>query len=265
MKEKKIIVIFGISSGIGKYLFEEPSINKKYELIGFSSKKRKVRDNIFFYQYKKTKILKNVFSDLAKKKRKVHIIICNGTNGEVGRFENINFKKFLSTFDINFFSSAEIIFNYLNFYKKKKKFILVFSGGGAFGNFPRFDSYACSKTALVRLVENLAAEYKKELQINAIAPGFNYTKIQEDLLKNNTKKNIGENYYNFIKRNKYKNNFEKITNFLKKIISDKLFNINGKTISINFDEWEKAKFRKNINIINKNDFMCLRRINQKPY
>ena len=69
----------------------------------------------------------------------------------------------------------------------------MFSGGGAFNPFPRFDSYATSKCALVRLVENLSEEYKNDLQINAIAPGFNYTNIHKKLFKQNKKNRLERN------------------------------------------------------------------------
>jgi len=263
---KKIIVIFGISSGIGNHLFKNFSSYKNLEIIGFTSKREMVQKNVFFYQYGKVKVLKKIFNGLFKQKKKIHLIICNGTNGEVGRLEKIDLKNFISTFNINFFSIVEILHNYLKIFKKQKKFVLLFSGGGAFSNFPKFDSYACSKTALVRLVENLSAEYKSELQINAIAPGFNFTRIQKDLLKNNSSKDIGSSYYKFVKKNKNKkNNFNKIESFIYKTIFDRAYKLSGKTVSINFDKWDEVKFYKKINIINKSDYMCLRRINKKPF
>ena len=267
MLKTKTILIFGVSSGIGKYLFEKLSQDKKLKLIGFTSKKKHIKKNIFFYEYRKTKELKKTLLDLSKTENKIYLIICNGTTGEIGKFEKINFKKFINTFNINFFSVAEIVYNYFNIFKNKKKFVLVFSGGGTFENFPRFDAYASSKTSLVRFVENLAAEYKKnELQINAVAPGFNFGKIHKNLLKSYSKEVIGKSYYNFMKRNmNKKNSFDQIFKFVQKIILNNFFNLNGKTISINFDDWDKKKFDKNLKIINKSDYMCLRRINKKPY
>ncbi len=265
-KNKKLnIIIFGISSGIGKYLFD--SFQKsKVNTYGFSSKKNKNK-KILFYKYKNLKNAINLFKKLNKKKLdNTHIIICNGTNGKVGRLENLNLKDFIECFEINFFSVLEIIHSYLNIFKKKKKKIIVFSGGGALSPFVKFDSYATSKTALIRLVENLASEYKDELQINAIAPGFNYTNIHKRLIKSNSKKNIGEEYFKFIKKNKTKiNNFDKVEEFIKLILFSKKYKLSGKTISINFDEWNSIKFKKNINKINFSDYLTLRRFNKKPF
>ena len=49
--------------------------------------------------------------------------------------------------------------------------VVLFSGGGATAAFPRYTSYALSKVALVRLVENLAVE-EPAWKVNAVSPGF---------------------------------------------------------------------------------------------
>jgi NAD(P)-dependent dehydrogenase (short-subunit alcohol dehydrogenase family) len=56
---------------------------------------------------------------------------------------------------------------------------VVFAGGGATSPRPRYDAYAASKTALVRLVENLAADGHT---INAVSPGFVATDMHRETL-----------------------------------------------------------------------------------
>ena len=51
---------------------------------------------------------------------------------------------------------------------------------------PQFSAYACAKTALLRLVENVAEELKatnKKIIINAIAPGTIKSKMTEQVLQ----------------------------------------------------------------------------------
>lgn len=58
----------------------------------------------------------------------------------------------------------------------------LFSGGGATDAFPRYTGYALEKTAIVRLVENLAVE-EPRWRVNAIAPGFVATGIHQATLE----------------------------------------------------------------------------------
>ena len=59
--------------------------------------------------------------------------------------------------------------------------VTLFSGGGATDAFPRYTAYALEKTAIVRLVENLAAE-EPRWRVNAVAPGFVATDIHDATL-----------------------------------------------------------------------------------
>lgn len=61
--------------------------------------------------------------------------------------------------------------------------IILLSGGGATGPFPRFSAYAAAKAGVVRLTETLAEEVKEfNVQVNAIAPGFVDSNLQDDVL-----------------------------------------------------------------------------------
>lgn len=62
--------------------------------------------------------------------------------------------------------------------------ILCFSGGGASGPRPFLSAYASAKTAVVRLVETLSAEWAGEPpDINAVAPGAIFTGMTEEILE----------------------------------------------------------------------------------
>ncbi len=238
-------------------------VKKKLIYLDLQAQKKLKKKNVNFYKFGKKDKLNKFFKIISKKKESIFIIICNGSNGKVGKLEDITLKSFINSFNINFFSVVEIIIEYLKNFKNQKKKIIVFSGGGAFSPFPRFDSYATSKTALVRLVENLSEEYREDLQINAIAPGFNFTNIHKRLLQENSKKEIGYRYYNFlIKNKKAANNFPKIKKLIKLIFFKKNYKIRGKTISVNFDGWEKNKFIKNIRKINNSNYLTLKRVNR---
>jgi NAD(P)-dependent dehydrogenase (short-subunit alcohol dehydrogenase family) len=56
--------------------------------------------------------------------------------------------------------------------------VVMFSGGGATSSFPSYTAYSLAKVALVRLVENLAAE-EPGWKVNAVSPGFVATEIHK--------------------------------------------------------------------------------------
>jgi 3-oxoacyl-[acyl-carrier protein] reductase len=57
---------------------------------------------------------------------------------------------------------------------------VTFSGGGGTSPLPRYDAYAASKAAVVRLTENVAAA--GAVEINSVAPGFVATQMHEGTL-----------------------------------------------------------------------------------
>ena len=69
---------------------------------------------------------------------------------------------------------------------------MTFSGGGGTSPLPRYDAYAASKAAVVRLTENLAAD--GEIEINAVAPGFVATRMHDGTLQAGPKA-AGQRYY----------------------------------------------------------------------
>jgi NAD(P)-dependent dehydrogenase (short-subunit alcohol dehydrogenase family) len=61
--------------------------------------------------------------------------------------------------------------------------IIALSGGGSLTPRPNFSAYATAKTALVRLIETLAAEVAEHnVQVNCMAPGGAYTSMTDEIL-----------------------------------------------------------------------------------
>jgi 3-oxoacyl-[acyl-carrier protein] reductase len=62
--------------------------------------------------------------------------------------------------------------------------IVLFSGGGATSGFANYTGYACSKVAVVRLVESLATEVAPHgIRVNCVAPGFVATRMHDETLR----------------------------------------------------------------------------------
>ena len=62
--------------------------------------------------------------------------------------------------------------------------VVTFAGGGATSPQPRYDAYATSKAAVVRLTENLGLELSERgVRVNAVSPGFIATDIHAATLE----------------------------------------------------------------------------------
>ena len=126
------------------------------------------------------------------------------------------------------------------FKKRNKGKIIQLSGGGAASPLPFISSYAVSKAAIVRFVENLSEEVKNyNIYINAVAPGPLNTDMLKEVLKAGQKK-VGKTYYNkALKRKKTEGiSFSKACELILFLGSKYSNGISGKLISALWDDWK---------------------------
>lgn len=138
--------------------------------------------------------------------------------------------------------------------------ILCFSGGGATKPRPNFAAYAASKTAVVRLVETLAEEWRgKAIDINSIAPGTLSTRMTEELLRKGADAaGEAEIAVGRASLSAGRENFERLGRLVDFLLSADSDGISGKLISAPWDPWEK--FGEQRERLQKSDLLTLRRI-----
>jgi NAD(P)-dependent dehydrogenase (short-subunit alcohol dehydrogenase family) len=119
---------------------------------------------------------------------------------------------------------------------------VTFSGGGGTSPLPRYDAYAASKAAVVRLTENLAAG--GEIEINAIAPGFVATRMHEETLRAGAEA-AGENYYERTQEQLREGGFPaaEASKLAAYLLSPDAGGITGRLISAQWDPWRDESFR----------------------
>jgi NAD(P)-dependent dehydrogenase (short-subunit alcohol dehydrogenase family) len=110
--------------------------------------------------------------------------------GAVGQYEPAAFRR---TMEINVCGTLFAIHHCLPALRAGDGAIVTFSGGGGTAPLPRYDAYAASKAAVVRLTENLATEIAP-VAINAVAPGFVATRMHESTLAAGPER-AGQDYY----------------------------------------------------------------------
>ena len=138
--------------------------------------------------------------------------------------------------------------------------IIQLSGGGAASPLPLISSYAVSKAAIVRFVENLSEEVKNyNIDINAIAPGPLNTGMLKEVLKAGPQK-VGKEFYKKSLKQKETGGtpFSKVCELILFLGSKYSDGIRGKLISALWDDWKNWVNYKQL--LQNSDAYTLRRI-----
>lgn len=230
---------YGIGFGIAKFLSNEKTnlILTGRNIKKLNEAKKKIKNkNVYSFQcdFEKNKSVRDLMVKIKKKFRKLDIIICNVGSGKTISSGNENFTVWQSMFKKNFFSSTNVIENYIKIFKincKNTKIIVIGSIASNFkGGAPL--SYALAKNCLIKYVENISPILaKKKITINSISPGH-------VLLKNN-------NWDKKLKLHK-----SKVINMINNDVSLKRFcNIDDINNSINFLISNESNYINGINLI----------------
>ena len=138
--------------------------------------------------------------------------------------------------------------------------VVTFSGGGGTSPLPRFDAYAASKAAVVRLTENLAPVLAESgVRINAVAPGFVATRMQDAVLAAGPER-VGADYHERTRRQVEEGGVppEAAAELVTFLLSGGASGITGKLISAQWDDWRDPHFRRRL--ADDPDLATLRRI-----
>lgn len=275
--KNKNIIITGASEGLGFELAKKFVENYANLIICSSNKKRiksaflklikikKTNQNIYFCKtnLSNEKEIYKFIKFINKKFTKIDCIINNAAIlGPMGNLEDVNWKKFKKTFQINFFSSALIIKLLLPKFKKQKVGkIIQLAGGGSSSPSIKRNPYAASKSAITRLVENVSEELKIlkiNVQINSVSPGVMKTKMFQRIIRESNKI-LGNKMNKELRvKNKKKTDYDKIIElifFLSSRFSNK---ITGKNISADWDNWKN--WSKDLKKIRNSNLYTIRRI-----
>ena len=180
--EKKNILITGSSYGIGFGIAKNFDHNDNNLIITSrnikrlnSAKNKLSSKNIFSYKcnFENEKSVYSLFKKIKKKFQNLDIIICNVGSGKTAKSGEENLFVWKEMFSKNFYSTTNVIENYIKVFKKKKitKIIVIGSIAGSFrGGAPL--SYSISKNCLINYVDQVSKILiKKTISINSISPG----------------------------------------------------------------------------------------------
>ena len=250
-----LLIVTGGSKGIGKNIVLNASrCAKKVLAIGSSDLIYDVLDrkkNIHTIKRDISRIDKDFdeLSDFLKKYNpsSIGLALCASKIGNFGGIVDADFKDWENLYRINVLGNLSILQNILKF-SDINTFIRVifFGGGGAAYGYPDFSGYSLSKVAVVRAVENIGIEFKKDYKnasIVALAPGA----VNTDMLA------IVESHGGEVKT---RTSIDEPTNFVLDFILDKIpsLKLNGCFVHVR-DDFKKY-LQENLNA----DHFKLRRI-----
>jgi 3-oxoacyl-[acyl-carrier protein] reductase len=192
------------------------------------------------------------------------LINCVGAFGEIGPATGADSSLWWDTVRLNLFGPYLTIKHCVPLLENgTKPRIINLSGGGAFGPFPNYSAYACSKAALVRLTECLAVELQPQnIRVNSISPGVIATDIHNATLAAGEQRAGRLQYRRAISiMSDGKPSMNGVIDCVGAMLSPGFDRLTGKTISCNFDPWQTEAFLAHIEDITASDLYTLRRLN----
>ena len=173
----------------------------------------------------------------------IDVLICAaGIQGPVGPLLEVSPKSWWETLETNLrgvMLAARAVLPEMIARRSGK--IIAISGGGSLTARPNFSAYATSKTAVIRLIETLAAEISEHnVQANCLSPGGAYTAMTDEILAAGDK--AGWKEIEDAKQVRMTGGVlpEKQIQLALFLASERSNHITGKVIHVN-DEWRKLE------------------------
>lgn len=186
----KNIIITGASRGIGKYLYD--NLSNKYNVIGLSKEPLEYQNKIYKCDVREFDNVEKTFNHIKNKLGKVFSLInCAGVLS-TGLLISKNCKNINEMIDVNLkgtiFCSKQILKMMI---KNGSGRIINFSSIASFQALEGDSIYSCTKAAINIFTKSLAKEVqKKNITVNAIAPGFVSTDMTSKMTLNQKDKLI---------------------------------------------------------------------------
>jgi NAD(P)-dependent dehydrogenase (short-subunit alcohol dehydrogenase family) len=183
-----------------------------------------------------------------------------GILGPIGALEELSGADLIATVAINLVGTMLALRFALPRLRAGGGRAVTFSGGGGTSPLPRYDAYAASKAAVVRLTENLAAG--GEIEINAVAPGFVATRMHDETLRAGPEV-AGQSYYQRTQEQVREGGFpgSEAAELVAFLLGPDAAGITGRLISAQWDPWRDEGFRERLRT--DPDLAKLRRIDEQ--
>lgn len=190
------------------------------------------------------------------------LICCAAMQGPVGPAMSLDAAQWMENIATNLhgtFFCIRAYFDLLRHNTRRAK-VVCFSGGGSTSPRPNFTPYAVSKAGVVRMVENLAHEWKETpIDINAIAPGAVDTAMTDQVIALGPER-AGAKEYNAAVEQKKRGGTpaEKYIGLTEFLVSPQSDGISGRLLSAVWDSWPQLPGH--VSELQSTDLYTLRRV-----
>lgn len=158
-------------------------------------------------------------------------------------------EEFRTTVEVNVVGTLLAVTTTLPYLRSSRGAVVTFSGGGATSPLARFDAYAASKAAVVRLTENLAVDLAPSgVRVNSVAPGFVVSDMHRATIDAGPDR-AGADYHERTRRAIEASGGdppELAASLVSFLFSPASTGITGKLISARWDAWEDPEFRRRL-------------------
>lgn len=189
------------------------------------------------------------------------LVTCAGIQGELGPAMSADPLKWSATVRTNLDGTYYAIraFAPLMLRSRRAK-VVCLSGGGATKARANFSAYGAAKTAVVRLVENIAEETRGQpFDINAIAPGAINTRLTDEVIRLGPAV-VGQAEYDAAVKQKATGggSLERALGLIEYLLSEQSDGITGRLLAAPWDPW--PTLGAHADSLAKSDVYTLRRI-----
>ncbi|MHB1774809.1 MAG: SDR family NAD(P)-dependent oxidoreductase [Acidimicrobiales bacterium] len=203
--------------------------------------------------------------DLAPDGRLHGLVAAAAVLGPIGLPDRVAIDEFARTLEVNVVGTMLAVRSSL-VHMEEGSSIVTFSGGGGTAPLERYDAYAASKAAVVRLTENLARELAdRRIRVNSVAPGFVVTDIHRATLAAGPD-TAGEEYFERTRRavaDGSGDSPEPAAQLVAFLLSEASDGVSGRLLSARWDPWGEAEFVRRLR--QEPDLATLRRIDDQAF
>lgn len=193
------------------------------------------------------------------------VVTAAGMLEPVGPIGSYSPTAFMRTLEVNVVGVLNAVHYSLPALRAARGAVVTFSGGGATAPLPRYDAYAASKAAVVRLTENLAEELRDDgVRVNAVAPGFVATMLHRATLEAGPEQ-AGRANHDRTLRDLEGGGLPptEAAELTALLLGPRAEGVTGKLISAQWDPWRDTAFLERL--ANERDIATLRRIDDVLY